>query len=100
MQATLTDEEIRKLAKARAGFKIHAAIYVIVNAFLAAIWALTGLTAASEAGWYYWPIWPHLGWGIGLAIHGFVVYGAAAGWERQEEEKIRAKIMPPGGAAR
>lgn len=33
--------------------------YLAVNAMLVVIWAATG------AG-YFWPIWPILGWGIGL----------------------------------
>lgn len=37
----------------------HLRAYVAVNLMLVAIWALTG------AG-YFWPIWPILGWGIGV----------------------------------
>jgi hypothetical protein len=33
--------------------------YLAVNLMLIAIWAATG-------GGYFWPIWPLLGWGIGL----------------------------------
>jgi class 3 adenylate cyclase len=44
-------------------FKHHLTVYLLVNVFLIGIWA------ASGAG-YFWPIWPILGWGIGLAAHG------------------------------
>ena len=37
----------------------HVRAYVSVSVMLVAIWALTG------AG-YFWPIWPMLGWGIGV----------------------------------
>ena len=37
----------------------HVRAYVAVSVMLVAIWALTG------AG-YFWPIWPILGWGIGV----------------------------------
>jgi hypothetical protein len=37
--------------------------FVAVNVLLVAVWAVTG------AG-YFWPVWPMLGWGIGLASHG------------------------------
>lgn len=36
--------------------------FVAVNLVLVVTWALTG------AG-YFWPIWPILGWGIGLVSH-------------------------------
>lgn len=42
-------------------------VYVVVNAFLWLIW-LTG------DGGYPWPIWPALGWGIGVALNGWSVY--------------------------
>jgi Domain of unknown function (DUF1707)/2TM domain len=37
----------------------HVRAYIGVSIMLIAIWALTG------AG-YFWPIWPMLGWGIGV----------------------------------
>src|SRR3954453_15365042 len=45
-----------------ASVRIHLTIYLIVNALLIGIWAATG-------GGYFWPIWPILGWGIGLGCH-------------------------------
>ena len=64
-------EERRKAAvervKARRDFKTHVAVYVIVNLFLVGIWALSGQG-------YFWPIWPILGWGIGLLFHAWDVY--------------------------
>jgi hypothetical protein len=39
---------------------------------LVAIWALTG------AG-YPWPVWPALGWGIGLVPHAFGAHRPRAG---------------------
>lgn len=41
----------------------HLRAYIAVNLMLVAIWALTG------AG-YFWPIWPIVGWGIGLIADG------------------------------
>ena len=52
-----------KAAVARHVFAGHARTYASVMVLLVAIWALTG------AG-YFWPVWPALGWGIGLACHG------------------------------
>ena len=42
--------------------RIHTTVYVLVNVLLIAIWAASG-------GGYFWPIWPLLGWGIGLGCH-------------------------------
>ncbi len=38
----------------------HVVTYLLVMLLLVAIWALSG------AG-YFWPLWPMLGWGIGVA---------------------------------
>ena len=42
--------------------RIHATTFLLVNLMLIAIWAAAG-------GGYFWPIWPILGWGIGLGAH-------------------------------
>jgi hypothetical protein len=66
-----SDQERRNAAiaglKAKRDFKAHAAAYVIVNAGLVVIWALSG------AG-YFWPIWSMFGWGIGLAFNAWAAY--------------------------
>ena len=45
-----------------ASVRVHFAIYAVVNLMLIGIWAASG-------GGYFWPIWPILGWGIGLGCH-------------------------------
>jgi 2TM domain len=98
MVAPLTDEQITRMAKARVGFKVHLIVYVLVNVFLMAVWM-----AGSGGDWmmgdgvrdlddHYWPMWTHLGWGLGLAIHGFMVYGPANNMQAREEEKIRREL--------
>lgn len=47
----------------------HARIYVLGNAFLVAIWFVTGAGA-------FWPVWPLLGWGLGLAVHASTTFGS------------------------
>jgi 2TM domain len=54
---------------AKRDFKMHATIYVGVNILLVVVWAIT------NNGGYFWPIWPLLGWGIGLAAHWWSIYG-------------------------
>jgi hypothetical protein len=46
----------------RAGFRIHATVYVAVQLMLVVIWAATGFG-------YPWFLFPLAGWGVGLAAH-------------------------------
>ena len=93
MDVTPTDDEIREMAKARVGFRMHAVTYVAVNLLLAIIWFLAsgggGPSLRDDGAGYYWPIWPHLGWGLGLALHGYGVYGGGRDMLAREEEKLR-----------
>ena len=78
-----SDEELRRKAEKRAeekiGFYTHFAIYIIVNLFLIAIWAVTG------AG-FPWFIFPLFGWGIGITAH-FVSVFAGTGFAERLAEK-------------
>ena len=47
---------------ARRALREHMRTYVMVMTLLVAIWALTGMG-------YFWPVWPMVGWGIGLWSH-------------------------------
>ena len=49
--------------QANRAFIEHARVYVLVNLLLVAIWAMTMF------GGYFWPMWPMLGWGVGLVAH-------------------------------
>jgi hypothetical protein len=44
------------------GVRIHAGAYLWASLAMIAIWAATGTG-------YFWPLWPILGWGIGVASH-------------------------------
>jgi adenylate cyclase len=48
--------------QAKRAFAIHARVYVAVNLLLIVVWALTSRR-------YFWPIWPILGWGVGLGAN-------------------------------
>ena len=63
----LRDQAVAAVKRKRA-FKQMLASYVIVNAFLILIWAVSG------AG-YFWPVWGLGGWGIGVAFNAYSVYG-------------------------
>lgn len=80
----LREEAISRLKKKR-DFRSHVFIYVAVNSALVAIWAITG------AG-FFWPIFPILGWGIGVAANAWDVYGRKPLTEdeiRRETERLR-----------
>jgi len=53
--------------RAKRGFLVHARVYVVVNLLLIAVWALTSRG-------YFWPIWPILGWAVGLGMNYWAVY--------------------------
>jgi hypothetical protein len=59
------DRLARKRAGAKLGWYIHALVFVLVNAGLAALSALQGRHGSA---------FPLLGWGLGLAVHGVVVF--------------------------
>ena len=66
---TDSPEALERLARRRAGAKmgwfVHALLYACVNAGLALIAWHTGRT---------WHLYPLVGWGLGLAIHGLAVW--------------------------
>jgi hypothetical protein len=65
----MDNQEIERLARKRAGakmgFVVHATVYVLVNLMLAAMAISMGRN---------WAIFPAIGWGFGLAVHGVVVF--------------------------
>lgn len=81
MDAENGREAALKRLKDKRDFKNHAATYLIVNALLVVIWAVSGQG-------YFWPIWPILGWGIGLALNAWTAY-----FQRSiSEEDIRREM--------
>lgn len=60
----------QKRAEMLQGYYIHLVVYVVVNAALFAINALT--RGDSGTWWFYWPL---LGWGVGLLMHTLVTFG-------------------------
>jgi hypothetical protein len=66
----LRREAMQRLRKRR-DFRTHLTAYVLVNFLLISIWLVVGITAGA---WFPWPVFPLLGWGIGLAFHARAVY--------------------------
>lgn len=90
MNTPLSPEALDRLARKRAGAKmgwyVHATVYACVNA---------SLLAASALMDRHWALYPLLGWGLGLALHGIAVWGMGTGSKlrerlvRQEREKLQ-----------
>ncbi len=59
----------RDPARERRELRDHVRSYLAVMALLVLIWAVTGAA-------YFWPVWPILGWGIGVVSHWMGVRGA------------------------
>jgi hypothetical protein len=57
-------ERARKRLEDRRDFGSHAIAFVVVNAFLLGVWAVTG-------SGYFWPAWVLAAWGVGLVLHGW-----------------------------
>jgi hypothetical protein len=55
---------------ARLGVRIHLGAYLAMVVIVVTVWLAVGLTAGA---WYFWPIWPILGAGVGLASHAIPV---------------------------
>ena len=80
------NERLWTIAKARAGFKRTLVLYFIVNAMLTAIWYFT----SEGHNKYFWPVWPILGWGVGLAFQYFNAYHSNPFLlEEKEYEKLK-----------
>jgi len=65
------DPALWEIAQKRASFKGHLMVYIVVNAFFWGIWFFGGSRYGEgyHGGHYPWPVWPLMGWGIGLAFH-------------------------------
>lgn len=90
-----SDESIERMARKRVSLRLgwihHALIYVLVNSVLAALSLSSGR---------YWAIFPIVGWGLGLLIHGITVLVALPGGGlherllRQERERLAGRRDP------
>jgi len=79
-----TDAQLRKIAKDRADFKTHLAVYVVVNFMLMAIniWSSPGTL---------WFLIVAFFWGIGLVFHGLDAYGILNSDQLAEKEYQKLK---------
>jgi hypothetical protein len=80
------DRAMRRVA-AMKGFYVHFGIYLVINAGLVVVDALTG------SDW--WVQWVIFGWGIGIAAHALAVFGTASkfisDWEDRKIKQLMAE---------
>ncbi|MBV8297753.1 MAG: 2TM domain-containing protein [Acidimicrobiia bacterium] len=88
-ESELRAAAVQRLHKKRE-FRNHLTAYVLVNSFLVVIWLSTAI-AIGDGAWFPWPIFPIVGWGIGLAFHGRSVYGTGIteGDIQREMDRLR-----------
>ena len=72
----------RKRIQAKRDFGTHVVVYLVVNTFVVIMWALTGQG-------YFWPAWLIAGWGIGLVMNAWDVYGRKPITEADIDEELR-----------
>ena len=90
MNTLLSPDDIDRIARRRAGAQLgwylHAAVYLVVNLVLA------GLAFATEHR--RWSVFPALGWGLGLVLHGVSVWvlGPGSGLRERMVERERARL--------
>ena len=82
------DPQVWEIAQRRVSFKYHLVSYIIVNAFLWIVWAMSGST--NDHNGLPWAIWPTLGWGLGLF---FEFLGACVFPKQNAVEKEYEKLM-------
>ena len=58
-------------AAARRSVQIHLGAYLAMAVIVLTVWFIVGMTAGA---WYFWPIWPMLGGGIGVLAHAVPVH--------------------------
>ena len=64
---TARDRAVAQLKKRR-DFRGHLLVYLLVNTFIVVIWAVT------DAHGFFWPVFPIVGWGIGVVMNAWDVY--------------------------
>lgn len=92
--AARTLEELARLGKdlpdlpepPESDFGEHLRVYVAVQALLVAIWAVTG------AG-YFWPVWPLMGWGIGVVVHWVCDSGKQRSWANASKRAPKRRAI-------
>jgi Domain of unknown function (DUF1707)/2TM domain len=63
-----------RVAAARRGVQIHLTAYLAASLLMIGVWLALAITVG---GWYFWPVWPVVGGGIGVISHAVPVRSCA-----------------------
>lgn len=88
------DRELWEIAKKRATFKYHVLIYFIMNIFFWTLWYISlknNPGAKVEINSIPWPVWPMLGWGLGVFFNYLTAYKNKDYFAEKEYKKLRDK---------
>ncbi|HEY7007635.1 MAG TPA: 2TM domain-containing protein [Jatrophihabitantaceae bacterium] len=78
----LRERAVKQLKKRR-DFGTHLLVYVLVNTFIVVIWVIT------TSGGFFWPIFPMVGWGIGVVMNAWDVWRGDELAEEDIEKEMR-----------
>lgn len=84
----------RQYAKQLRAFYVHASLFAVGIVIMFAANLVINLSAGTAGEWTaWWAVWALLGWGIGIAVHGLVVWlnrpsFASSAWEQKQVDKL------------
>ena len=88
--SNLREQAIERLKK-RQDFRGHVLVFLLINALVWGVWALTGSK-------FPWPVFITGGWGVGLVMNAWEVYWRPPISEREiqaEVDRLRRRRSPP-----
>ena len=92
-----TDEQLqaaKRYAEQLRAFYGHVGGFATGMLIMFAVNLVTNISAGTAGDWNaWWSVWALLGWGIGIAVHGFVVWlnrpsFASSNWEQRQIERM------------
>lgn len=83
-QPATTEVSPQQLAERKQWRRSMLTTWAVFSVFFVALWFMTGLG-------YFWPMWPILGWGIGVAVSGIKAYSSP---ETYKVDDMESQALP------
>ena len=90
-------EAAKRYAEQLRGFYGHVGGFATGMFIMFAVNLVTNISAGTAGDWNaWWSVWALLGWGIGIAVHGLVVWlnhpmFTTAAWEQRQIDRMLAE---------